>query len=245
MLAERSIKALQGVHPDLVAIVHRADELGARFHVTEGMRTLERQRSLLKAGKSKTLKSRHLTGHAVDFVAVTLDGGVTYAAEPMRAVADAFKAAARELGYPVEWGGDWRTFKDTPHVELSRKSYPADKPNSVTEQPNSAAPQPVASAAPLPVPPQASPKPLARSRTLWNMGLGASFLTWLGGLFTQAMQIITEAGTQFAALGASREMLAIIGGNSSVIAWALGIGCLVSAACVNIGDKTPPPEGTA
>jgi hypothetical protein len=158
----------------------------------------------------------------------------------MRKVADAFKAAARETGTPIEWGGDWRTFKDTPHVELSRKAYPADKPNVPSLNPENKP-----ESAPIPVPPQAPPKPLAKSRTLWNMGLGASFLTWLGGLFTQAMQIITEAGTQFAALGASREMLAIVGGNSSVIAWALGVGCLVSAACVNIGDKTPPPEGKA
>jgi peptidoglycan L-alanyl-D-glutamate endopeptidase CwlK len=39
-------------------------------------------------------------------------------------VADAFKKAAQELKVPIVWGGDWRTFKDGPHIELDRKSYP-------------------------------------------------------------------------------------------------------------------------
>jgi uncharacterized protein (TIGR02594 family) len=90
-------------------------------------------------------------------------------------------------------------------------------------------------------------KPLWQSRTLLNLGVGTSFLTWLGGLFVDAMQIVTQAGTQFAALGPSREMLATIGGNSTTIAMALGVGCLVSAAAVNIGDRTPkePPHDPA
>ena len=33
--------------------------------ITEGLRTWQRQEALLREGKSKTMRSRHLTGHAV------------------------------------------------------------------------------------------------------------------------------------------------------------------------------------
>jgi peptidoglycan L-alanyl-D-glutamate endopeptidase CwlK len=222
MLAERSIKALQGVHPDLVAIVHRADELGARFHVTEGMRTLERQRSLLKAGKSKTLKSRHLTGHAVDFVALTHDGGVTYAAEPMRVVADAFKAAARELGHPIEWGGDWRTFKDTPHVELSRKAYPAGTeigapisvPDSISNPDQS-----ISKAEPVPA------APMRKSGTVWGTITGA-LAAAVAYMETAAASLI-EWAAKLSELGPVTAALAGMGGNIKSMTLGLGIGAAV------------------
>jgi len=38
-------------------------------------------------------------------------------------IADAMKAAAEELGVDLEWGGDWKTFKDGPHFQLNRKKY--------------------------------------------------------------------------------------------------------------------------
>lgn len=82
-------------------------------------------------------------------------------------------------------------------------------------------------------------KPLVKSRTLWNLTLGTSFLTWLGGIFGTGVQWLTEAGSQFSQLGPAREMLATIGGNGSTIGWALGVGCLLSAGCLVIGDKTP------
>jgi len=216
MRAERSIKALQGVHPDLVSIVHRADELGARFHVTEGMRSLERQRALLKARKSKTLKSRHLTGHAVDFVALTHDGGVTYAAEPMRAVADAFKAAARETGTPIEWGGDWRTFKDTPHVELSRKAYPAGKPaTKSTSIP--------AESVPIPVPVPAAP--MRKSGTVWGTITGA-LAAAVAYMETAAASLI-EWAAKLSELAPVTAALAGMGGNIKSMSLGLGIGAAV------------------
>lgn len=225
MLAERSLKALTGVHPDLVEIVHRADELGARFHVTEGLRSAERQRSLVKAGKSKTLKSRHLTGHAVDFVAVTHDGGVTYAAEPMRAVADAFKAAAREFGTPIEWGGDWRTFKDTPHIELSRKAYPADKPITPGLNPENK-PESVsipAESAPIPAPVPAAP--LRKSGTVWGTITGA-LAAAVAYMETAAASLI-EWAAKLSELGPVSAALATMGGNVKSLSLGLGIGAAV------------------
>lgn len=124
-LDERSERNLTGVHADLAKVVRRAAELtDCPFIVTEGLRTMKRQRELVAAGASKTLKSRHLTGHAIDF-APLVAGEVTWKWPPFAIVAQAFKRAAAELGVRVSWGGDWRTFKDGPHIELDRKAYPA------------------------------------------------------------------------------------------------------------------------
>jgi peptidoglycan L-alanyl-D-glutamate endopeptidase CwlK len=124
MLNTRSLNALKGVHPDLVRVVKRAAELSPTpFIVTEGLRTLARQKELVAKGASKTMRSRHLTGHAIDFVPV-VGGKVTWKWPAFKPVADAFKQAARELKVPIVWGGDFRTFKDGPHIELNRTNYP-------------------------------------------------------------------------------------------------------------------------
>lgn len=120
-LSKRSKLKLEGVHPDLVRVVERAAEIGPEFIVTEGMRSLERQRELRRLGKSQTLASRHLTGHAVDLA----DLKAKYCIADMNKIAGAMKAASTELGVPICWGGDWKRFKDTPHFELDRKVYPA------------------------------------------------------------------------------------------------------------------------
>ena len=126
-LDERTEKNLIGVHPDLARVVRRAAELSdTPFVVTEGLRTMKRQRELVAAGASKTLRSRHLTGHAIDF-APLVGGEVTWKWPPFALVAAAFKRAAAELAVPIGWGGDWRSFRDGPHIELDRKAYPAQK----------------------------------------------------------------------------------------------------------------------
>jgi peptidoglycan L-alanyl-D-glutamate endopeptidase CwlK len=119
----RSLNNLKGVHPDLVKVMERGLELSPiDFTITEGLRTKERQADLVKAGASKTMNSRHLTGHAVD-IAPMLDGKVRWDWELFRLIAPAIKQAAAELNVPIVWGGDWRTFKDGPHFELDRKHY--------------------------------------------------------------------------------------------------------------------------
>lgn len=115
---------LIGVHPDLVKVVRRVQELiPIDFKVIEGRRTLERQRQLFKFGASQTLNSRHLTGHAVDIVPLP-DGKVSWEWKYFYPMADAMKQAAAELGIAVEWGGNWATFKDGPHFQLPARQYP-------------------------------------------------------------------------------------------------------------------------
>jgi len=129
MLNERSLKALVGVHPDLVAVVRRAAELmPGGFIITEGMRTKERQRVLFAKGLSKTLNSRHLYGLAVDFAPlIDTDGDgdkeVTWKTPAFLPVIKAFRQAADELKVPIVSGSEWKTFKDYPHIELDRRVY--------------------------------------------------------------------------------------------------------------------------
>lgn len=130
---QRSINRMAGIHPDLRRVLDRALlHAPFAFIVTEGLRTAARQRELVRIGASKTMNSRHLTGHAVDivpFVDIDKDGKVEteemYAWPLYYRLADTMKAAAVAEGVRVEWGGDWRTFKDGPHWELDRRFYPA------------------------------------------------------------------------------------------------------------------------
>lgn len=127
MLNARSLKNLEGVHPDLVRVVKRADELVAPplgFVVIEGLRTAKRQAELVAAGASRTQNSRHLTGHAVDLMA-TVNGQGRWDWPLYGQLAAAMKQAAAEFGVALVWGGDWKTLRDGPHFELDRKVYPA------------------------------------------------------------------------------------------------------------------------
>ena len=120
-LGTRSKQSLSGVHVDLVAVVKRAIEITeVDFSVIEGIRNIERQRQLVKEGKSTTLNSRHLTGHAVDMVPYPVDWEDL---ERFESMAVAMKLAAEELEIPIVWGGDWKSFYDAPHFELNRKEY--------------------------------------------------------------------------------------------------------------------------
>lgn len=120
-LGKRSLQNLSGVHPDMVAVVKRAIEISDKdFTVIEGIRNINRQRELVKTGKSTTMNSRHLTGHAVDIA----PWPISWDWDEFYPIADAMKEAAEELDIDLEWGGDWQNFPDAPHWQLSRKTYP-------------------------------------------------------------------------------------------------------------------------
>lgn len=130
ILGHRSVQRLLTVHPDLVRVVHRAIELTeVDFTVLETLRTVERQRELVKAGASQTMNSRHLPGK--DGLSRAVDLGAYVAGEvrwdwPLyHKIAAAMKQAAKECNVPIEWGGDWKSFKDGPHFQLPHKEYPA------------------------------------------------------------------------------------------------------------------------
>ncbi|WP_281773665.1 M15 family metallopeptidase [Haemophilus parahaemolyticus] len=128
--SQRSEDNLNGVHPDLIKVVRRALQLSTvDFTVIEGVRTKARQKELFAKKATKTMNSRHLTGHAVDLVPYPLDWNNKHAFEQ---VAQAMLKAAKELGITIRWGGDWNMndrsddekFYDGPHFELLRSVYP-------------------------------------------------------------------------------------------------------------------------
>ena len=124
---------LKGVHPDLVRGMTRALQAAPfAFRVIDGLRTIARQKELVRIGASRTMRSRHLTGHAVDIVPlVDLDRDGRLETEELfnwpliRQLAPIVKAAFTAEGIPIVWGGDWKSFPDGPHYELDRKAYPA------------------------------------------------------------------------------------------------------------------------
>lgn len=149
--SQRSLERLQGVHPDLVRVAHKAlARSEVDFGVTEGRRSRERQAELVASGASTTMNSRHLTGHAIDLVAY-VGGSVSWDWPLYYKLADAMKSAAAEEGVDLEWGGAWgrdlqdfenahqasddytaerrgegrRPFLDGPHFQLSWQEYPA------------------------------------------------------------------------------------------------------------------------
>ena len=127
VLGQRSLMRLEGVHPDLVRVVKKAAAMSSLdFTVLEGLRTTARQKQLYDQGATKTMNSRNLTGHAVD-LAPMIGGTIRWDWPLYHQLAATVKAAAKAENVPIQWGGDWRTFKDGPHWELPWKAYPKGK----------------------------------------------------------------------------------------------------------------------
>lgn len=118
-LSDKSLEKLKGVHPDLVSVVKLAIDLTeVDFVVLEGLRSKDRQRELVNKGASKTMNSRHITGHAVDLGAYV--GEIRWDWPLYDKIAKAMKEAAYQINVKIEWGGDWKSFKDGPHFQLPK-----------------------------------------------------------------------------------------------------------------------------
>lgn len=132
ILGKRSRSNLHRVHPDLILVTGRAIVISeVDFGVIDGARTLAEQQRMIDTGASSLKKpesSRHVVSaesgycHAVDVMAY-LDGKGRWDWPLYDKIAVAFKQASKELKIPIEWGGDWKSFKDGPHYQLPRKLY--------------------------------------------------------------------------------------------------------------------------
>jgi peptidoglycan L-alanyl-D-glutamate endopeptidase CwlK len=156
MMDARAEKNLTGVHPDLIRVVRGcADACPVVFTITEGLRTKERQATLVASGASKTMNSRHLTGHAVDVAAmIDFDGDgdldIRWDFQLYVTIATAMRDAAKKGSVIIRWGGCWqeintlrsmntavsdyvaackakrtKPFIDSAHFELPQRLYPA------------------------------------------------------------------------------------------------------------------------
>ena len=146
-LSQRSLGRLDGVNNKLHSVVTTAITLtNCDFGVTCGLRTEKEQEDLVARGASKTMKSKHLTGDAVDVVAY-IGSRISWELNLYDDIADAFKEASIKEGVPIKWGGAWsvpdlrdwegtaeeamnayidlrrsegrRAFIDAPHFEIS------------------------------------------------------------------------------------------------------------------------------
>lgn len=133
----RSLQRLESAHPQLKKLfIEAAKQCPVDIEISEVARTKKRQEELLKAGASTTMNSRHIpkvprhewygtkaVSHAVDFY-VTVNGKVRWDWPLYAKAAAHIKSVAEKLSISIVWGGDWKSFKDGPHIELSRKTYP-------------------------------------------------------------------------------------------------------------------------
>lgn len=115
-LSQKSLDKLIGIDPKLAQVVKLAiDYTTVDFGVTEGLRTVEKQREYFEAGKSQTMSSKHIDGKAVDLAAYVA-GTISWEHNLYDNVADAMKTAAIELNVPIRWGAAW----NVPDIRLWR-----------------------------------------------------------------------------------------------------------------------------
>ena len=107
-LSQRSLGRLDGVKNELHSVVTTAIGLtNVDFGVTCGLRTEKEQEDLVARGASKTMKSKHLTGDAVDVVAYIGGSRISWELNLYDDIADAFKEASVREGVGIKWGASW------------------------------------------------------------------------------------------------------------------------------------------
>jgi peptidoglycan L-alanyl-D-glutamate endopeptidase CwlK len=124
-LSKRSYERLNGIDAILIAIVTESiKESPFDFGIPRsgGLRTAEEQYILFKDGKSKCdgfkKKSYHQSGKAFDIFAY-VDGSASWDKEHLTAIARHIQKIAKDqFNVDLEWGGDWKSFRDMPHFQI-------------------------------------------------------------------------------------------------------------------------------
>ena len=129
--SKKSLKKLEGLHPNLQNFFMELIKISPYdFSITQGVRTAEEQNKLYQQGRTVSgkivtncdgykLKSNHQTksdglGHAGD-IAVLVNNKITWEEKYYKEVAISARILMQK--YNIEWGGDWKNFKDLPHFE--------------------------------------------------------------------------------------------------------------------------------
>ena len=106
-LSQRILGRLDGVKNELHSVVTTAIGLtNIDFGVSCGLRTEKEQEDLVARGASQTMKSKHLTGDAVDVVAY-IGSRISWELNLYDDIADAFKEASVREGVGIKWGASW------------------------------------------------------------------------------------------------------------------------------------------
>jgi len=135
---------LEAAHPDLQTLFHwfirRSED---DISIGETTRDYATQLENIKTGASSTKYSRHLErpAMAVDFIVLNkdkkpvttiVDGKEVWDFAYYKKAADLLKIGSKELGIPITWGGDWKTLRDGPHIQLDKQYYPYKMPEYLT-----------------------------------------------------------------------------------------------------------------
>ena len=133
--SQRSLTNLERIHPFLVKVMKTSIiNSPVDFTITNGIRTLKEQQILYSKGRTTPgpkvtnadgirYKSNHQLkadgyGYAVDLYPF-YDGKVqVHDVQKLKLIASHIKKTAVSLNVKIEWGGDWKSFKDYPHFEL-------------------------------------------------------------------------------------------------------------------------------
>ena len=118
-LSDRSLKAMKGLHKDLVQLI----KVGIvnspyDFVITEGLRSAERQAEMLRTKKSKVRHSKHQDGFAVDIMAYDENGKGTWEHTYYEAINSHIQEVANLEGIVITWGGTWTTLVDAVHFQI-------------------------------------------------------------------------------------------------------------------------------
>jgi len=117
-LGKKSLSKLLGVHPILSFAITEAIKITEQdFTVLEGVRTMQRQRQLVKDGKSKTLNSYHLFGLACDLVPY-VNGKLTWEDKYFEEIHKAMTIVIEKYNLPIDNGFDLWGW-DKPHYQLT------------------------------------------------------------------------------------------------------------------------------
>lgn len=127
---------LQNLHPEVQSakeqLINNVQKKGISIQIVEGFRSVEEQDELYERGRMKVGKivtnakggqSYHNYGLAIDFAIldketnqlswdIKKDGNKNGIADWHEVVQE-----AKKLGF--SWGGDWKKFKDYPHLEMT------------------------------------------------------------------------------------------------------------------------------
>lgn len=101
---------------DVSLLIEYSSNIGIKLTGGELYRTKYQQEKYIKDGKSKTMKSKHLSRLAIDFN-FFIDGKLTYDKKKVQVLGDFWES----LSPNNSWGGNWKSFVDTPHFQRSTK----------------------------------------------------------------------------------------------------------------------------
>ena len=98
---------------NIACLIEYAYSVNIELTFGHAWRSLDDQKRLKAEGKSKTLKSKHLDRLAVDFN-FFINGNLTYEKDKLIILGNYWESL-NELN---RWGGNFKSFLDTPHFEM-------------------------------------------------------------------------------------------------------------------------------